>query len=123
MDYNYRELLEKQRQNKEQRAKKYEEDSKDRLLKIGSKQIRTTMIGALAAIEKVFGPLWNHGGSPRNEVEAAYREAYEQLRKDILDKGNQQIHNFTQELSQYQVVWKRYSLTLPVVHGTALPKD
>lgn len=111
----FRQLLEEQKKNKEIKQKQYEEDSKDRLTKIGSKQIRTTMIGALAAIEKKFGHLWNHLGVPETEEEKQYKLVYDELRKDILDKGNQQIHNFTQEINQYQIVWKRYSITLPVV--------
>lgn len=111
----FRKLLEEQKRNKEKKQKQYEEDSKERLLKIGSKQIRTTMIGALAAIEKKFGHLWNHEGIAETEEQKSYRAIYDELRKEILDKGNQQIHNFTQEMNQYQIVWKRYSISLPVI--------
>jgi transcription termination factor Rho len=112
----FRELLEQQKRNKEQKQKQYEEDSKGRLLKIGSKQIRTTMIGALDIIEKNFGFLWNHNGQPQTDEQLLFKEKYEEVRKSILDKGNQQIHNFSQEIQQYQIIWKRYSITLPVVN-------
>lgn len=115
-DKDFRKLLEEQKRNKEQKQKQYEEDSRERLLKIGTKQIRTTMIGALAAIEKKFGSLWKHGDTPQTPQEKVFRELYEELRKEVLDKGNQQIHNFTQEIQQYRVSWNRYSISLPVVN-------
>lgn len=118
-DKDFRRLLEEQKKNKEQKQKQYEEDSKNRLFKIGTKQIRTTMIGALAAIENKFGHLWNHGNVPQTEQEEMFRELYDELRKDVLDKGNQQIHNFTQEIQQYQISWNRYSISLPVVTPTS----
>ena len=73
---------EQQKRNKEQKQKQYEEDSKGRLLKIGSKQIRTTMIGALDIIEKNFGFLWNHNGQPQTDEQILFKEKYEYPHSD-----------------------------------------
>lgn len=93
----------------------YKEKSKERLLKIGQSKIRTTMIGAIASMEKNFGHLWNHGGEPRTQEEEELRDAFEDFRSEVLDKGNAQIRNLETELSNYDVNWLRWSITLPVV--------
>ncbi len=95
-------------------AEKYKAESKVRLARILSTKIRTTMIGALAAIEEHLGPLWGPGEDTvimsRMELEALY----EKIRQQILDNGNNQIRNFQTELEQYDVEWLRYKITLPV---------
>lgn len=95
-------------------AEKYKAESKARLAKILSTKIRTTMIGALAAIEEHLGPLWAPGEDKiaisRMDLEALY----EKVRQQILDNGNNQIRNFQTELEQYDVEWLRYKITLPV---------
>ena len=73
------------------------------------------MIGALSSIEKHLGFLWSHGEerslTPDQEE---LRDAYEEIRSEILDKGNHQIRNLENELSQYDVTWLRYQLTMPI---------
>lgn len=55
--------------------------------------IRTTMIGAIAKIEKVFGPFWGHGKEPdeRTEKQDRIYKLFLNLREQILDHGNEQI--------------------------------
>lgn len=76
---------------------------KDRLEEVVRNKIQTTMIGAIAAIEKNFADLLNH---------AKYRENFDNARKEILDLGNKQIRNIATEMKNYDVQWNRYSITL-----------
>ena len=95
---------------KQDRDSRYYQDSKDRLSKIVKKKIQTTMIGSLSTIEENLGFLWS--GDDEKSVEM--RNIYEKIRSEILDKGNNQSRNIDAELSQYEIKWLRYQLTLPV---------
>lgn len=98
----------------------YREDSKQRLKKIASQKIRTTMIGALSSIEKRFGFLWGldeNGRDKGGEItpeEQQLRDIFDTLRSEVLDLGNNQIRNLETELAQYDVRWNRFHMTLPV---------
>lgn len=98
------------RQKKDlEKDKKYKEDSKERLRKICSTKIRTTMIGALESIEKRLTNYFNTS----NEG-LLLKKIYEEMRQEILDRGNQQIRNLDTEFEQYIIEWKRYTLQLPI---------
>ena len=95
------------------REEKYKHDSRDRLGKILKKKVETTMIGALSSIEENLGFLWNSNGNLTEEQEKIYN-LYQKIRSEILDKGNTQARNIDVELSQYDIKWLRYSVTIPV---------
>ena len=42
------------------------------------------------------------------------RSVYEEIRSEILDKGNTQIRNLEAEFSYYDITWLRYCMNLPV---------
>lgn len=108
-------LFQIKKQKEIEKQKKYKEDSKERLKKIASKKINTTMIGALDAIEKNFSFLWQpdeHGNMSETAIEM--RNLYEKTREKILDNGNSQIRNLVAEFEQYEIEWKRFHITLPV---------
>ena len=116
MDNNYAELIRAKSDYKQARSDKYRIESKDRLSKIVRKKIETTMIGALSTIEEHFGFLWhNEDGSPLTEEQATMKDVYQQVRSEILDKGNNQARNTDAELAQYDVIWLKYSMELPVI--------
>ena len=98
------------------RDKKYQIESKDRLSKILKKKVQTTMIGALSTMEKYFGFLWNSDTSKLTEDQKKMLELYQAMRSEILDKGNHQARNIDAELSQYNVEWLRYNITMPVIN-------
>jgi hypothetical protein len=106
----FKEQIAHKRKQEKEVQQKFQDSSRDRLNKIATKKIKTTMIGSLSAIEKKLGYLWED-----NSPEAlAYRELYESIREEILDIGNTQMRNLTEELAQYKVEWQRYNLQLPV---------
>jgi hypothetical protein len=100
---------------KKLRESKYKTDSKDRLSKILKKKIQTTMIGALSAVEENLGFLWNSPDGTLTKEQEVFKNLYNKIRSDILDKGNNQARNIDAELAQYEVEWLRYSIKMPVV--------
>lgn len=100
----------------EDRKKKIlNERSKAKLKKEIKKRIQTTMIGSLSSIEKYFGFLWGDDSEiePTKE-QLQIREVFEELRTEILDKGNNQIRNSESEIENYDVIWNRYHINLPL---------
>lgn len=90
----------------------YKKHSRERLLGIVKKKIQTTMIGALDVVEK---HLKKHG--------KIFEEVYNDMRKDILDKGNAQIRNIEVEFDRYEISWLRYELKMPVRPMTNIPDN
>lgn len=111
-DEGYKTLIQMKRESEARQKAKYKVDSKERLKKISSKKIQTTMIGALDSIEKHLGFLWEEDEEGR--CDAGLREIYEIVRQEILDRGNDQIRNLITELEQYDIEWLRYQLKLQV---------
>lgn len=91
----------------EERSQLY---SKKRLVNTVKKKIQTTMIGAVAACEQYFGELWGHGKSPEelNEGEIFWRDRWEELRNEILNKGNTQLRAALEEISLYTLDFNKY---------------
>lgn len=91
-----------------------ENKSKSRLSDNIKKKIETTMIGSLSSIEKYFGFLWENDKLTEEE-KAKYRGLYNELRSEILDKGNHQLRNVDAELANYTIKFEgyRYQFTIP----------
>lgn len=100
-------------------------DSYQRLQRIVEKKISTGFIGALAAIEEVFGELWGHGKDPSELTpeERYWRRKFHGLRADILDNGNGQIRAANKELEQYTVRWDGYQTNLLVNRKVVRPPE
>lgn len=116
MDDKYADLIREKNDYRQKREEKYKLDSKERLAKIIKKKIQTTMIGALSSIEEHFGFLWGQEDPSQQltEEQNIMKELFQEIRSEVLDKGNAQARNIDAELAQYDVEWKRYSLKLPV---------
>lgn len=111
----YSNLIKRSLDLKSKKDDRYKELSRDRLVKIAAKKIQTTMIGALSSIEKTFGFLWEHNDDiDLTEEQQHMKDLYENMRSEILDRGNSQIRNLEAELSHYDITWKRYQVTLPI---------
>jgi hypothetical protein len=111
MDDGFKAISKMRRDMDNRRKEKYKTDSKERLKKIASTKVKTTMIGALDSIEKHLGFLWEDSDEADN---AGLKEIYEIVRQEILDRGNDQIRNLMTELDQYEITWLRYQLNLKV---------
>lgn len=105
-DFDFEKTYNTHQNYKKEREQKFKEFSNNRLYNITKKKIQTTMIGALATVEKYFGPLLE-GGS--RDIKRAFEEA----RSEILDKGNAQIRNLESEFNNYDIIWKKNNIVLP----------
>jgi len=90
------------------------DDSKERLKRIAAKKFRTCFIAALAEFENVFGmEVWGHQ-MPEDELtpkQKANRDRWDQVRKNILDKGNAQLRALGMEIDLHQVDFEGYRMT------------
>ncbi len=87
MDEGFKNLIRSSRNYKEEKEQKYKVNSKDRLFKIASKKIKTTMIGALSTLEENLGFLWGHESDEDISPEQQHMKTiFEQVRSDILVK-------------------------------------
>jgi hypothetical protein len=97
------------------KSDEYKQESKKKLQDSVSKKMQTIMIGALSSIEARLGSLWGQGECRKlTKEEIELRALYDEIRKDILDKGNKQKRDFELEINQYTIEWNRFKLTLPV---------
>jgi hypothetical protein len=98
------------KQKKEDRQR---ELSRDKLLGAAKKKVQTTMIGSLSSVEAHFGFLWESENPTPEQKEL--KNIFEDLRSEILDRGNTQIRNLENEFSNYEISWKKYTLNLPFI--------
>jgi hypothetical protein len=117
VDQDYDQLIKTSMDFKQKKDEKFKEASKSRLSKIAKKKIQTTMIGSLSTVEKFFGFLWGHGDDDELTPEQEHmKNLFDEARAEILDRGNSQIRNLEAEVAQYDVTWKRYHVTMPVIN-------
>jgi hypothetical protein len=87
---------------------------KNRLKSIAKKKFTTCFIFAISEFEKVWGQeLWGHG-LPDNKLtdsQRANKIRWEQVRRDILDKGNNQLRGFESEIDIHNISFKGYKIT------------
>jgi hypothetical protein len=89
------------------------QDSQDRLKKIAYKKFRTCFIFALAEFENIFGlELWGHNlpESKLTPEQKANKIRWEQVRKNILDKGNTQSRALNMEIDLHRVEFEGYRI-------------
>ena len=93
---------------------------KERFKKIAKKKFTTCFIFAISEFEKVWGQeLWGHG-LPEDQLDdkqKANKKRWEQVRRDILDKGNSQLRGFESEIDVHNLEFKGYSMTFAVKKG------
>lgn len=89
---------------------KQKEGSARRLLSNVETKIRTTFIGAISRIEEKFGHLWGLDNDTPSASQVKMRKLWDDLRKEILDHGNNQIRALRKEFDQYDIDWNRYHI-------------
>ena len=101
---NKRIVQERTQQNKQRR----EAYKKKRLEENITKKIRTTMIGALKSFEDGFGYLWgiNLDFDQLTNEQIKFNDLWEDVRNDVLNKGNSQIRAAQDELEEYWMDYK-----------------
>jgi hypothetical protein len=99
---------------KQKREEQKRELSREKLLNIAKKKVQTTMIGAISTIENYFGFLWDIENPTAEQKEL--RNIFEEVRSEILDRGNTQMRNLENEFINYDITWKKYTINLPFVN-------
>lgn len=118
-------LIESRRAKIPEIQQRYNESSKEQLLKIIEKKCKTIMIGSISYIEEFFGrELWGYGktDSERTQEEREVYKLWQDLRTKILNNGNNQIRAIENELKQYDVKWLRYQLEFKASPGQTLER-
>lgn len=90
--------------------RRYREGCKKRLLNTIEKKFKTTIIGAIASVEAGFGELWGHG-KPEVELtedERNFRAIWQEVRTEILNKGNNNLRGAQDEIAQYSTTWEGF---------------
>ena len=113
---NHNELKAAKSRARELNKERAQMNSKKQLMGNMQTKIKTTMIGALCAFEDGFGHFWGHGlpTSELTETQLEYREVWEEVRTDVLNKGNLQSRAAMDEIAQYTLDWNRFNMDLVV---------
>lgn len=116
MDKNHNELRAVKEAARKVNQERSELHSKKQLMNNLQKKIKTTMIGALSSFEAGFGNLWGHGlpTEELTETQKENRELWEEVRTEVLNKGNNQLRAAMDEIAQYTLQWNRFSMDLVV---------
>jgi hypothetical protein len=113
MSQKEKELAALRRVNQEAQRGRIAQDSRDRLKKIAHKKFRTCFIAAIAEFEHTFGlELWGHN-LPDDQLtpeQRVNRARWEQVRKNILDKGNAQSRALGMEIDLHRVEFEGYRM-------------
>lgn len=72
------------------------------------KRIKTTMIGALSSFEKGFGEFMGINNDNPSPKQQELCDIWEDVRQEILDRGNKQIRSMLDELDCYEIKYNRY---------------
>ena len=99
-------IAEEERRN---RIEKYKERSRHALSTAIERRCRTIFIGNLDSIEQKFGYLWGFPKLPEQlkEKELLFFQLWKDLRKEILDKSNNQVKLLLRELQSFNVALKQ----------------
>jgi len=83
------------------------------------RNIKTTMIGAIDVVEKKMGFLW----SGNNQDAQFMQKTFLEIRKSILDNGNNQIKLAEEEIDGYMVEKKVFHTIFPVIQKERLNQN
>lgn len=87
-------------------ARQQAEKNKQKLKEAVKKHILTTMIFAIAELERDFGKLWGEelpDGTILSDDQAKWDELFEKWRKRVLDNGNNQLRIAILEIEKYNL--------------------
>lgn len=109
-----RQLMDIHRIQRKQSQSRIEYDSKERLKKIAMKKFKTCFIAALAEFEDIFGHIWGHNLSEDQLTteQKTNHEKWQQVRTNILNKGNTQARALVAEMDLHKVQFEGYKFFL-----------
>jgi hypothetical protein len=95
----------------EEESQERAETAKANLLRSASTKVQTAFIGALASFENHFGYLWGHGEMKLTQEQEDFKEVWQKVRKEILDKGNDQIKLIKNDFSKVDINYAKVKVT------------
>ena len=115
MSNNEAKLLAVQKAQKQQSKSRVLDDSKLRLKALSAKKFKTCFVFAIAEFEKVFGlDLWGHGlpDDKLTDIQRANKERWQNVRTNILNKGNTQARAMEAEFDLHEIKFVGYQMDL-----------
>jgi hypothetical protein len=118
MEFNYNDNVRRTREircsRKEQEELVRKEKEAQRLSRSIDKHFDTTYIGALHAVEKMFGPLWANGipEDQLTEDEYRWRQRWKMVRNEILKNGNDERRAAQAELREYTIERNKHHIDI-----------
>jgi len=99
-----------QKIQQEQSRDRMRAESVGRLKKIITRKLQTSFIGAISEFELAFGDEWGHGlpEEQLTDIQKARRDKWEQVRTNILNRGNAQIRALDAELDLHSIQFVGY---------------
>ena len=96
------------------REERLRESAKRHLKVVVKKKFTTSIIATLDILEKGLGDIWGHGLDPSecDEDQEYYKHLWEEIREQILDKGNSQMRGALSEIDGYTINKDRYETNL-----------
>lgn len=106
-------LMRRKREMDTKRSQVKSQASKQKLCEAVEKRIKTSFISALSSMETHLSCLWEDGdNSPRTSTQEELYQIYQTIRKEVFDKGHQQIRELKGDLVNFEVNFKQYQLDL-----------
>ncbi len=99
--------------------------SKKRLKTITDRKFNTCFIFPLSEFETAFGSMWGHGleDEELTAEQKMYKAKWDQVRMNILNKGNAQRRALQTEIDLYDVRFERYHMEIRPRGGNNNGKD
>ena len=104
---NYDKISRAAREEKSKQRQEFKNKSKLRLQEIIDKKFTTCFIGAVNSVEEYLGFLWGKGKTVLTKREQEMAFLWEELRTEMLNKGNNQKRAARNEIEEYEVEWKQ----------------
>lgn len=106
----YKRAIEIDRMNKLDAEQKHEEKSVLAMRRLIKKRCTTIFIGALDSIEQKLGYQWGSDKSLNDltDKERLFLQLWKELRKEILDKSNNQTKMLLHELENFDIKLKTF---------------
>ena len=100
--------------NNELAKEKHYQESKNQLINVVEKRIKTTMIGAIATIEESLSCFWKTEEGSMNEEQKQIYNIFQDMRSKILDNGNNQIRLLEKDVDNFNIEAKKYHISFQI---------
>lgn len=111
----YERVIRDRKTNKQEKQNEIKHKAKQRLVRAITKKFQTCFIGSVDSVEHHFGVLW---GKDQKETKTSFQlkvaKRWQELRTEMLDKGNSQLRAMLKELEEYDIDWIGHNLEIEI---------